>query len=179
LGMSAGHPQEPPWGGPADIPNQTLGGSAGPTETAMGGSAGPTWGGPADPRTDQDRTTTTTTDHSGDVLRTAVTAPRASRAAQDPFPSEESSTRPPMRPRPPDNRPHNRPVVRPAWRHDLESRTCPPADSPGRAAYAAAKARLTAQRASTCPSVPHPDPAWDALVAATGPLSPLEVPSNG
>lgn len=169
MGWSAGHPQETGWGGPPDTPNDSDGGSAGAPQNAMGWSAGPTWGGPPDPRTDKDRTSTTTTDHSGEELRTAVTVSRASPAVQDRISSDVvGGSRPPAS-RPPDNRPRHRPRPRPVWWAEIECRTVPPPESPGRAAFAAARAALAARQATTHAdqSERAPGDAWAELVDLT------------
>jgi hypothetical protein len=169
LGWSAGHPQQGAWGGPPDTPNRVARESGGAPQKAMGWSGGPTWGGPPDPRTDQDRTSTTTTDHSGEELRTAVTVSRASPAAQDRIPSDVVGGARPPAGRPPDNRPRHRPRPRPVWWSEIEGRVVPPPDSPGRAAFAAARATLAARQASMHPTTPEraPGDAWDRLIALT------------
>lgn len=85
------HPEpvdNPDSGGPVDHPNEpepeTPGWSTGLAEVAAGWSTGPALGGPPDPLTNHDQTTTTT-NHSDTALRTAVTLVGHPQAAQDPL----------------------------------------------------------------------------------------------
>lgn len=99
-GGSGGPPETAAPGGPVDPPHEpqtdTPGWSGGPPENDSGWSGGPAPGGPPDPHTNHYRTTTTT-NHPGDNVRTAVTGPRARETAQTPIPAADVAERLPGR----------------------------------------------------------------------------------
>jgi hypothetical protein len=177
-GLPSGQPKRSGSGYPVDHPNPPdgdfLGLPSGPPEEGSGLPSGSRLGYPVDSHNEQEQDTTTN-DHSGEDLRTAVTVSRACEAEQDPISlGVVVGTRPSPAPgppggRPPDNRARHRPRPRPIWWAEIEARATSPTDGPGRAAYAAARAALAADLDAAHRAEPEhvPGAAWDALVALT------------